>query len=113
MASNYERTIKVHDTGPSVKGQVRKSSGAPLPLTGASVRFLMYSVDGVALVDAPAFIELPTTEGIMRYDWQPDDTLVVGRHRALFELTLDGGAKESYPNEGYMWITIEEDLNNV
>ncbi len=115
MADNYQRTLKQHDTGEPVLIQIcSEATGKPLDVTGATGSFLMYAVDGTELVNAPLLVQLPTTAGIIRYDWQAGDTDLIGRHRALFELTFAGATlRESYPREGYMWFTIEEALNET
>lgn len=114
MSQNYQKTMKVHDTGPPVLSQIRrKSDGKPEDLTGASIRFLMHAADGTVLVDTPAGGQLPLKDGILRYDWVAGDTDTVGRHLALFEVVFPGGRKESYPTEGYMWFTFDEDLNDT
>jgi len=53
--------------------------------------------------------------GYVRYDWSPGDTDVVGTHGAEFDLifTADNNRKETYPESGYIYIEIEEDLDDA
>jgi CO dehydrogenase nickel-insertion accessory protein CooC1 len=111
--------MKKHDTGPPVRGQIVSSyNGQPVDLTNSTITFIMYrfSDDGtrVAVVDTDATIELPETEGFVRYDWSAGDTETIGNHQALFQVVYEGGVvKESYPNKGYIEIRIEDDLNDA
>ena len=116
MAKNYERTLKVGDTSPAVRVCVTNASNGKAPDWAlASVRFYLlqipeYGSDGpvVELINAVASIEAPAaTSGVLVYDWQPGDTDVLGRHMGFFVVTDDAGKIETYPEEGYIWITFE------
>lgn len=117
MTDSYLKPMKRHDTGEPIRVQITsQANGEPVDLTGVSGSFHMYQVndDGsmTELVNAPASVESPTTEGIVRYDWQVGDTTVVGLHLAEFELIFQGSRKESYPREGYIDVSIEPDLDD-
>ena len=117
MAENYECTLKQGDTGPPVRAHILNTNDRTEPdLTNASVTFKLLQIDAesgelIELFDNTAVVEAPTaTSGTIRYDWGSTDTVgLAGRFMALFHIVFDGGVIEHYPNEGYIWVTIEQD----
>ena len=117
MAKNYERTMKVGDTGPALRVCVKQTSDGQAPDWDlASARFFLLQIppygsdDGVTeLINAVAAIEAPAaTSGALLYDWQNGDTDVRGRHMGFFQVTDQAGKVETYPEEGYIWVTFED-----
>jgi hypothetical protein len=103
--------IKQNDTSPSIRATLKDGDEVPIDLTGATVRFHMRSIGGSsAKVDADATVVLPATAGIVQYDWDNGDTDTVGTYQAEFEVTLAGGAVETFPNNGYITIEIKDDI---
>jgi hypothetical protein len=90
----------------------KKSDGTPLDLSGATAIFLMYDSDGTEIVNASAAIEAPTTDGILRYDWQAGDTDISGEFKAEFEVDYGAGDKITIPNQGYLIVRIYDDLDD-
>lgn len=114
MATQLSWVIKQFDTEPVIRAQVKSiANDAPVSLSGASARFLMYDVDGVQIVDQPAGIESPANEGYVHYDWTIADTAIAGSFDAEFEITLGNGKKLTAPNTGYIEIRIDADLNDA
>lgn len=115
MAQNYECTLKQGDTGPPVRAHIQNTNDQTEPdLTGAVVTFKLLEIDldtGVLteLFDNAAVVEAPVaTSGTIRYDWGSTDTVgISGRFMALFEITFADTTVENYPNEGYIWVTVE------
>lgn len=114
MTIEAKRTVKRNDTGPPVRVQVcNESNGSPQDFGAvASVSFHMTSIDGTLKVDSAAAVEAPAEDGILRYDWAVGDTDTAGKYDAEFEVTFASGAKETYPADGFIEITIIEDLDN-
>ncbi len=117
MARNYERTMKVGDTGPALRVCIKQTSDGQAPEWDlASVRFYMLQVPSygssgqlVTLIDAAAAIEAPAaSSGTLVYNWASGDTDIEGRHMAFFTVTTATGDVETYPEEGYIWVTLEE-----
>ena len=118
MAKNFERTFKVGDTGPAIRICVKQLSNGKAPDWDlASARFYMLQVPPygaedtalVTLINAVAAIEAPAaSSGALLYDLLPGDTDVRGRHMGFFVVTDAAGKIETYPEEGYIWITIED-----
>jgi len=113
MATQLKWVIKRNDTEPVIRAQVKSLSTAdPISLSGASAIFLMYDLEGVQVVNSPAGIESPATEGIVQYQWDAADTVTSGSFDAEFQITLGSGQKITAPNSGYIEIRIDEDLND-
>lgn len=88
------------------------SAGNPVNLTGASVRFLMRSDEAsTPKVAAAAAIVGAATNGEVRYTWVVNDLDTPGVYRAEWEVTYAGGAKETFPADGYIPVVIRPDLD--
>ncbi len=116
MARNYELAMKQNDTGPPVRARiVNDSDQKPPDLTGATVTFKLMRIDPdsgdlIVIFDKPAVVEIPAaTSGTVRYDWDPGDIPDTGRFMGLFHILYADGTIEHYPEEGYIWATIEQD----
>ena len=100
MAEFY---IKQNDTRPSLSATLAED-GAAVDLTGCTVMFHMGE-----RVDAAAVV-VDAETGIVRYDWAVADTAVAGCYPAEFEVTFSDGAIETFPNDDYITIIIQQDL---
>lgn len=117
MAKNFEITMKRGDLGPPVFARVTNDIDGNAPdWSNATATFHMLAIDSTLggtgevteVINAPAAIETPSaSSGGLIYNWQPGDTDVVGRFMAFFTVR-DSAIPESFPDEGYIWITIEE-----
>lgn len=89
-------------------------NGEPLNLTGATVRIRMRSVlGGPLVVDSPAAVLAPATDGVVSYQWTAGDTDEVGDYEVEFEVTFSGGAEQVFPNDGYVNVSIEPSLTST
>ena len=61
------------------------------------------------IVDATATINTPT-DGVVRYDWAPDDTTAAGVYLAEWEVTYPNGEIETFPNTSNLVVHIEDEL---
>jgi len=98
--------LKRGDTRPALKATL-KSNGAPVDLSGASVRFVMKG-QGLT-IDRQAEI-VDAAGGVVRVVFEPGDTDQSGTYHAEFEATFSDGRKETYPSHGYVQIQILPDL---
>jgi hypothetical protein len=106
----HDFNIKEGDTRPSLEAQLLDENNDPRNLQGASVRFHMEDVDtGSVVVDASARI-LNTQDGRVVYEWQSGDTDEPGRYEAEFEVTYGGGEVETFPNNGYIGVYVDDDI---
>lgn len=101
--------IKRGDTSPAM---LYRLSPATVVLSGASVVFNMRA-DGEEenLVDrSPAVVEVATGTPTLRYNWLAADTAEAGTFVGEFEVTYADGSVETFPNEGFITVQIDEDL---
>ncbi len=116
MSQNFERTMKVGDTGEPVRSTVRQDSDGKAPdWSNAVVTFFMLSIDlATGLLTAKingvaAGVESPSaSSGTLRYDWQTGDSDTAGRFMAFYQVVDPVLGQEVYPRDGFIWITIEE-----
>lgn len=103
-------TLKQNDTSPAMTATLQDAAGAPVNLTGASVRFhTRRNGKAAATVDAAAVI-VNAAAGSVRYNWSPPDTAISGTYQAEFEVTYADGSIETYPNTGYIDVVIIDDI---
>lgn len=106
MSKEKVFTIKRGDTSPSIKY-------APgVDLTGATVVFKMSSLDFTPKIAAGVVtVYNDAAEGdVMQYDWNAADTDTDGIHRAEYQVTYADGSIETFPNDGFITISIGVDL---
>lgn len=99
--------IKRNDTSPAIQYTLLVD-GTAVDITGAAVRFHM-ARDRHIVVDAVA-TTVNAVGGVVRYDWQPDDTVSAGTYDAEFEVIYPDGSIETFPNSGYIPVEIKADL---
>lgn len=106
--SNF--SIKRNDRRESIERVLKGSDGAPVDLTGCSVRFLMrYAQSNTLKVDATATV-VDAAAGQVRYAWTADDTSDSGAFKAEFEVLFADGTRQSFPNTTYITVVILDDL---
>lgn len=102
--------IRQGDTTPAFVQTLLDASGNPLDLTGSSVVFVMRAITAAApTVEAAATINDPIN-GVVEYDWSTADTAVSGIYAAEFHVTDASGGTYTYPNNGYLEISVEQNL---
>jgi len=101
--SNATFHLKQNDTKPSLSASLTQD-GSVVDLTEATVKFHMGDV-----VDAAAVVSGALT-GVVRYDWDAEDTETAGSFPAEFEVTFSDGTIETFPNDGYLTIEIQSEL---
>jgi hypothetical protein len=99
--------IKRRDTSPAIRFALIP---ATVDLTDASVRFYMRARNGAVVVDAAATVATPTGTPTVEYAWQPDDTATAGLYEAEFEVTYADGRIETFPNDGFIKVRMQEDI---
>jgi len=102
--------IKQNDTSPAMLVTLQDGSGTAVDLSGASVRFHMYTQDrSTEVVDAAANLVTPAS-GVVRYDWDAADTITSGTFIAEFEVTYADSTVETFPNLNYIKVQITKEL---
>lgn len=105
-------SIKSGNTAPALVSTLYDGD-TPLNLTGATVRMKMRRVAGGPLtIDSPATIVGDPTLGTVSYQWVIADTSEVGDFEVEWEVTYVGGAKQTFPTEGYTTVNIEPTLSS-
>ena len=104
-----EFTIKQNDTSPSLLYAIQPTS---IDLTGATVVFNMRNqVTNVVQVSRKAAIVVTATgTPTVQYDWDEADTQTSGQFEAEFEVTHSNGRVETFPQRGFIGITITDDI---
>lgn len=104
--------IKQNDTYPPIDATLSGEVFPPIP-SGATVEFHMTRVNAsTAKVSAAAMI-VDATTGKVSYAWQAGDTDTAGTYQAEFQVSwtdTDGAHVMSFPNDGWMTVTIVADL---
>ena len=105
----YDITIKRGDTRNCIKAVLKDARGAPVDLTGCSVRFYMAPLNRAAIISRAAHVE-DAAAGEVWLVWASGDTDTSGVYRAEFEVVYQDGRRETFPNDGYISIQIIDDL---
>lgn len=110
-------TIKAHDRLPSIAATL-SASGAPLNLTGATVKFIMRAKPAgngatpSAKVNAAAVV-VDAANGLVRYDWLAVDTDTPGSFQAEWQITWSDGKKQTVPTLTYHTVDVLADLDDA
>lgn len=103
--------LKRGDTFPAITGALTYSDGTIVNLTGASVQIVMRSQTGSQpKVSKTATIVSPIG-GTVSYSWTTQDTDTAGEYDVEWIVTYFGGAVQRFPTNGYVTVSIEEDLS--
>lgn len=102
--------MKEGDTSPALQVTLKDSAGSAVDVTGATVRFHMRPAGSTTTkVDAAATI-VTAASGIVKYSWASGDTDTLGVFQGEFEVTYANSAIERFPNDGYLEITIKDNI---
>lgn len=100
--------LKRNGTKEAIQATLSDQAGA-VDLTGATVRFHMKNRAGTVVVDAPAEVVTPAG-GVVRYQWQAEDTAAAGDFYAEWEVTFADEKTQTFPNEHNVAIRIVADV---
>ena len=103
-------TLKRYDTGPAITATILDANGNVVNLTGASVNFVMRPMTAVAPTTNLAATIVTPSAGTVTYQPTATDTGIAGIYQAEFHITSSGGVKTTFPTDGYLEVSIEEDL---
>jgi YD repeat-containing protein len=107
MADYY---AKRNDTGPTWTDTIKDVNGNAVNLTGATVKFVMRPQSAVApTTNAAATIVTPAS-GTVSYTPTAQDTATAGIYMVEWHITAAGGGLTTYPTDGYLEASIEEDI---
>jgi hypothetical protein len=103
-------TMKKNDTWPPLAFTLSDAAG-PVDLTDAQQVMLRMKLGRKTVhgICSPA-PDQDAHPGAGTYSWVPEDTSIVGKWRAEFEVTWVDGTVVTFPNDDYLEIEIVEDL---
>jgi hypothetical protein len=79
-------------------------------LISATVVFNMKEPDGTVVVSRFAASVESADPPTLRHDWDPAHTDTKGAFLGEFEVTYADGTVETWPNDGFIEIIIDEDI---
>lgn len=110
MTTTYDYVAKKGDSGPVFTATILDQTGAVVNLTGASVTFVARALTASApAINAAATLVTPAS-GTVSYTPTAQDTANAGTYMVEWHVTAAGGAKTTFPTDGYQLLWIEEDL---
>jgi hypothetical protein len=98
--------IKRGDTSPSIRFSLIPDD---MTLAGATVRFQMRPIRGETVIDEPAQI-ITDSPPVVQYNWQAGDTDTAGTFEAEFRVDYTDGSIETFPNRGFITVSINVDV---
>jgi hypothetical protein len=102
--------IRKGDRLPELTATLNDSTGTAVNITGGTVEFHMRAVaGGTPKVDTAATV-VTAASGQVKYVWGANDTDTAGSYYAEFEVTFGDGRKQSFPNPGYITISVTDEL---
>jgi hypothetical protein len=104
-------TIKQNDDLPNFSTTLQDGNGNAVDLSSDTITFNMQKEGSTGLkIDAASVSITDAANGGVQYNWDGStDTDVAGDFKAEF-VRDDGTNTETYPSNGFITITIEEDL---
>lgn len=106
---SYDVNLKRGDTRTAIKATLRDTSGNVVNLSECSVRFTMADLRGQVKIDREVLIH-DAPNGVVWAVLEAAEVDVAGVYRGEFEVTWQDGRVETYPNDGYISILIQQDL---
>jgi hypothetical protein len=98
--------LKRNDTSPALLYELDRA----VNLIAASVVFNMKEPDGTVVVNRAAGSVESSDPPVLRYNWDPEDSAAAGVYLGEFEVTYADSTVETWPNEGFIEVTIDEDI---
>lgn len=108
-------TIKQGDTAPALKATLKRGDGDVVDLSGVeNIEFYLEdALQGVIVEDdlSGNVSIVSASDGLIQYAWQDGDTDITGQKQAEFLVTFNSGDTETFPNNDYLYITIQTRLS--
>lgn len=109
--------IKKGDTSPALRAELVNPDGSSAALSLAEkVEFFFNDPkkDFKVSDDLSGGVSiLNESEGTVQYQWSDTDTDKVGQKEAEFVVTFENGKVQSYPNTGFIYIQVFEDVETL
>jgi len=110
-------TIKQGDTSPSLEVQLTNQEDEPVDLRLAD-RVEIHVNGGVEaddIVDDTSgnLSFLNKEKGKVQYTWRDGETSVSGQREVEFVVFFSNGKQETFPNRGFVYIQIQDDISSL
>ena len=103
--------IKQNDTASFITRDLKDAFGAPVNVTGATVKFSMrVKPAGTVKVDDQDAVVVTAGTGRVRYEWTAANTNTADEYEGEFQVTYANGKIQTFPNDGYIPIVITDDI---
>lgn len=102
-------TIKQGDTRSGIHATLLNAAKTSVDLTGASVKFNLVTANQTAHLSRAAQV-IDAIGGIVLFVFNVGETSEPGTYLGEFEVTYADGGVETFPNSGYIEVTIDKDL---
>ena len=103
--------IGQNDTASPITRDLKDAFGAPVNLTGASVKFSMrVKPAGTVKVDGEDATVVTAGIGRVRYTFTAANTNPADEYEGEFECTFSDGTVQTFPNRGYIPIIVQDDI---
>ncbi len=105
--------IKKGDRLPPLDATCEDAEGKPIDLSSGppDVKFYMRrSGEAANLINGAAMTIVDAPNGKVRYAWQAGDSITPGRYIGEIKVDFGAGGLMTFPNDGYLDITISEGL---
>jgi hypothetical protein len=104
--------IKQNDTASFLTRDLKDAFGAPVNVTGATVKFSMrVKPAGSIKVDAQLAVIVTAGTGRVRYEWLAANTDTADEYEGEFQVEYGNGRIQTFPNDGHIPIVITDDIS--
>jgi hypothetical protein len=101
--------LKRGDRYPPLKQALRYDDDTSIDLSGTTVRFILRRVGATAVLGGAAIVT-DAPNGVVRYNWQVNDTALAGNYIAEWEIAYPDGKLLTVPNRKKITVLISDDL---
>lgn len=108
---NADLSIRQGDTLPVLASTILDACGNALDLTGSSVRLVLRALTSNSPLTLAGTVTITSAAtGEVQYAWASADTETPGMYMGEWHVTTSGGGTYTYPNDGYLAVSVEENL---
>lgn len=110
-------SIKTGDTASAIYATLEDANGDAVNIAGANVTFKMAPMSGGTLTVARAAVNAQVGAGTVDgstgnvvFNWGTSDLTTADWYRAEWEATFSNGSIQTFPNDGFMLVSVTGDL---
>jgi hypothetical protein len=106
--------VRQGDTLPILNATIVDNNANVVNLTGCTVLFVMRAITAATPTTTATATIVSPTSGTVLYSWVTADTATAGVYACTFQVTTtSSGATYTYPNDGYLEVSIEQNLTTA